>query len=88
MRANQAQIVIELFNLGGIVKASDWVSGSGRFIKKRATPVNAKEYTRPVYLDSLPAHVKGFFEQNPKVKKCIALDEDTIVLLNTFKKSL
>jgi len=88
MRTNQAQIVIELFNLGGIVKASDWVSGSGNYIKKRNIPVLAKEYTRPVYLDSLPAHVRCFFEENPKVKKCIALDEDTIVLLNTLKKSL
>lgn len=84
----QIEIALELFRKGGIVKSSEWVTGSGKHTKKRALPIYSKEYERPlVEMSHLPKHVQEFFKANPKVKKCIAIDEDLLELQKAWAKN-
>lgn len=72
---------------GGIVKASDWTTGSGRYVRMRAIPEGAARFerARPAGTynqrpgDPLPwtdrPDIAAFFEAHPRVQVVIALVE-------------
>jgi len=69
---------VEILNLGGAVKASDWTTGSGNFISKRPIPAGCRE----IYASQVET-LKGFskiaakrvLRNSPRVQKIIVVDD-------------
>jgi hypothetical protein len=71
-KKTQAQKNLETIAAAGIIKSSDWTTGSGRFVSKRAIPAGAIEISR----NRIPENrqdVADFFAANPRVKKIITV---------------
>lgn len=68
----QASNLKQLMRAGGIVKRSDWTSGSGNYIRQRSCPIYAQEFMA-VNQARNPTFVNEFFKANPRVKGCVAI---------------
>ena len=76
VRANQIESIREIVDAGGVIKSSDWVRGTGNFIKKRPLPPFCEEFeVGDIY--KLKGHSKKAAEKllktNPRVKRFIAV---------------
>lgn len=58
---------------GGVVKSSDWTTGTGRYITRRAIPPNCERFERGS--KDITVAAKSFFEANPRVVAVIACIE-------------
>ena len=71
------KLLKELHASGGIVAASDWTNGGGRWTTRKATPQHARE----VYADQIGWALKGevlknaraLLKRRPKIIKFIAI---------------
>lgn len=84
MRKDEAKRVIEFLATGKkidgfvVVKASDWVSGKGSYVSKRAIPPFAQEFERAkVRINAQRGTAERaalkYFESDPRVKKVIVM---------------
>lgn len=62
----------------GVVKVSDWTTGSGRHTKRRNIPPYCKEYSWMDY-KAAPEHVKNYLDENPRVIKVVAVENLDVV---------
>ncbi|MDH5602166.1 MAG: hypothetical protein OEY78_12785 [Gammaproteobacteria bacterium] len=73
----QYQNTLQLLSMGGVVMASDWTSGSGRYITKRAIPPFCEEIEASKALDVLKGKIKTkakkLLKEHPKTVKIIAV---------------
>jgi len=78
-RANLAEIYAQP---NGVIIASEWVTGSGRFITKRAIPPHCKRIERRD-AHKYPKRISSIFNALPKVQAVVA-----IVNMRAAKKEL
>lgn len=78
MNKSQAHKIIELYNAGGAVPASEWTVGSGRYTTRAAIPAGAKEYIRG--MTGNPEHVEAVLEGRPRIKSVIGLADPDAAL--------
>lgn len=78
MNKSQAHKIIELYNAGGAVPASEWTVGSGRYTTRATLPDGAQEYSRGA--PNSPDHVQAVFEGRPRVQSVIGLSDPDAAL--------
>ena len=76
---------------GYAIQASEWTSGSGRYTRRKATPVFTDEYNREDFKHALETGNNKpqwntpertafeFFEKNPRARKVLVMDFNQIL---------
>ena len=72
MNKAQRENLLEIYNQGGVVLASEWTNGSGRFVTKRAVPPLCERIERRD-ADKYPKRISSVFESRPRVQAVIAI---------------
>lgn len=68
----------EILDKGGVIKVSDWTTGSGRYVSKRPIPAFCCEIEKgKLYrlTGEVAQKVNQFAENNPRVKKFIYVSD-------------
>ena len=71
------KLLQDLHDLGGVVAASDWTSGHGRFTKRKAMPRYCGEiyagYIEGVLKGEVLKNAKALLKSRPKITKFVAI---------------
>ena len=72
MNKTQRENLFDLYKRGGLVPASEWVNGSGRYITKRAIPPHCERIERRD-ARKYPKRIWSIFESRPRVQAVVAI---------------
>lgn len=72
MNKTQRENLFDLYKRGGLVPASEWVNGSGRYITKRAIPPHCERIERRD-ARKYPKRIWSIFEERPRIQAVVAI---------------
>ena len=72
MNKTQRENLFLMYKEGGVIPASDWVNGSGRYITKRAIPPHCERIERRD-ARKYPKRIWSIFESRPRVQAVVAI---------------
>ena len=72
MNKTQRESLLALHKRGGLVPASEWVNGSGRYITKRAIPPHCERIERRD-ARKYPKRIQSLFDKRPRLQAVVAI---------------
>ena len=72
MNKIQRESLFQIYKQGGVVIASEWTNGSGRFVTKRAIPPHCERIERKD-AHKHPKRISSIFDARPKIQAVVAI---------------
>ena len=73
---------VEIYNRGGAILASEWTTGSGRYVSKRPIPAGCIEVSvsdASALRGAIGKRIRGLLKMHPKAQKLIVVDNVRLV---------